>query len=249
MAAREVPVAGFHAIHSVLGSQPERILRLLVRKGRDDARGRELESAARAQGIHVETVNADSLDQLFPGNHQGVVAICRPARALDDNDLAHLLDGLAHPPLLLVLDGVTDPHNLGACLRTAEGAGVDAVIVPRDRSAGPGPVVSRVAAGAAEVLPLAQVTNLARTLKTLKGRGLWVTGTADDAPGPLWEVDLTGPRVIVLGSEGKGMRRLVREHCDDLAAIPMAGVVDSLNVSVAAGVCLYEAVRQRSAGG
>ncbi len=248
MAAKEVPLAGFHAIRSVLGSEPERILRLLVRKGRDDARLRELESAARSQGIHVETATAEALDRLFGGNHQGVVAVCRPARTLDENDLHELLDGVDHPPLVLVLDGVTDPHNLGACLRTADGAGVDAVVVPRDRSAGPGPAVSRVAAGAAEVLPLVMVTNLARALKQLKDRGLWVTGTDDSAPARVWEADLSGPRVLVLGSEGKGMRRLVREHCDELVSIPMAGVVGSLNVSVAAGICLYEAVRQRSAG-
>lgn len=246
MASKEIPLAGFHAVESVLEQAPERILRLLVRKDRADQRMQELASAAREQGIAVEKAGEEALQALFPGNHQGVVAVCRPARALDDGGLADLLDGLGHPPLLLALDGVTDPHNLGACLRSADGAGVDAVILPRDRSVGPGPVVSRVASGAAEVVPIAVVTNLARTMQDLKARGVWITGTDDEASAPMWQADLTGPRLIVLGSEGRGMRRLVREHCDELMAIPMAGVVSSLNVSVAAGVCLYEAVRQRA---
>lgn len=245
MARKEIPLAGFHAVAAVLSQSPDRVLRLLIRKDRSDQRVQELANAARAQGIAVEKAGEDAMQALFAGNHQGVVAICRPARSLDDGGLADHLDQLDHAPLLLALDGVTDPHNLGACLRSADGAGVDAVILPKDRSVGPGPVVSRVASGAAEVIPIAMVTNLARTMQELKSRGVWITGTDDQAPAPIWQTDLTGPRLIVLGSEGRGMRRLVREHCDETMSIPMAGVVSSLNVSVAAGVCLFEALRQR----
>jgi 23S rRNA (guanosine2251-2'-O)-methyltransferase len=163
--------------------------------------------------------------------------------ALDD-----LLDRLDGPPLLLILDGVQDPHNLGACLRTSDAAGVSAVIVPRDRAAGLSPTVRKVASGAAESVPLIQVTNLARTLRWLRERGIWVIGTDDQATKSAYQVDLKGPLAIVLGAEGAGVRRLTRENCDDLVSLPMLGVVESLNVSVAAGVLLYEAVRQRSGG-
>lgn len=166
---------------------------------------------------------------------------------LDDHSLLELVDALAEPPFLLVLDQVQDPHNLGACLRSAEGAGVQAVVVPKDRSAPMTPTVRMVATGAAERVPVARVTNLARTLGELKERGVWLVGTDEDAPQLLWEVDLTGPLAIVMGSEGSGLRRLTREACDFMARLPMAGGVASLNVSVATGICLFEAVRQRQA--
>ena len=178
--------------------------------------------------------------------HQGVIALCQwRDTTKDEAFLIRLLDELPHPPLLLVLDEITDPHNLGACLRTADAAGVDAVIVPRDNSAPMNLTVRKVASGAAEKVNLVAVTNLSRTLAALQQRGIWMYGTAGEAEQTLYQADLTGPVALVMGSEGKGMRRLTREHCDYLLSIPMAGAVSSLNVSVAAGVCLFEAVRQR----
>ena len=163
-----------------------------------------------------------------------------------EHDLAELLDNLTVPPFLLILDGITDPHNLGACLRTADAAGAHAVITPKDKSATLNATASKVACGAAETVPLIQVTNLARTLTQLKERGVWLLGTAGESATSIYQADLTGPLALVMGAEGKGMRRLTREHCDGLLHIPMAGSVSSLNVSVATGVCLFEAVRQRS---
>jgi 23S rRNA (guanosine2251-2'-O)-methyltransferase len=171
--------------------------------------------------------------------------VSRPIRPLDDNSLLDLLDTLTDPPLLLILDGVQDPHNLGACMRTADAAGVHAVIAPKDRAAPLTETVQRIACGAAERLPFVQATNLARTLEQLKERGIWVVGTASEAEQTIYEVNLTGPLAIVVGFEGAGLRRLTRDKCDVLARIPMFGSVESLNVSVAAGVCLFEAVRQR----
>lgn len=171
--------------------------------------------------------------------------VSRPIRPLDDNGLLDLLDTLTATPLLLILDGVQDPHNLGACMRTADAAGVHAVIAPKDRAATLTETVQRIACGAAERLPFVQATNLARTLEQLKERGLWVVGTASEAEQTVYEVNLTGPLAIVVGFEGAGLRRLTRDKCDVLARIPMFGSVESLNVSVAAGVCLFEAVRQR----
>ena len=177
--------------------------------------------------------------------HQGVVARCRAVTVWQEDDLDQLLDGLSVPPLLLVLDGVQDPHNLGACLRSADAAGVHAVIAPRDRAVGLTPVVRKVASGAAETVPFIQVTNLARTLRTLKDKGLWTVGADAEGDGDVFSADLRGPTVLVMGAEGQGMRRLTREHCDLLVRIPMQGTVESLNVSVATGICLFEAVRQR----
>jgi len=182
------------------------------------------------------------------GRHQGVVAEVEPRAGDPETQLEEALEAAAGPPLLLVLDGVQDPHNLGACLRSADAAGVAAVIVPRDRAAGLTPVVRKVAAGAAESVPLVAVINLARTLRQLKERGVWLVGTDDAAGRSLFEADLTGPVALVMGSEGEGLRRLTRDCCDQLVSIPMAGAVESLNVSVAAGVALFEAVRQRAAG-
>jgi len=185
------------------------------------------------------------LDEKAQGNHQGVAARAKPVQAKGENELLSQLDALDGAPLLLVLDTITDPHNLGACLRTADAAGVHAVIAPKDKAVGITATVSKVACGAAESVPFYQVTNLARTLKELQDRGIWLFGTAGEASESVYKTDLKGPIAIVMGAEGKGLRRLTREACDHLIHIPMAGDVSSLNVSVATGVCLFEAVRQR----
>jgi 23S rRNA (guanosine2251-2'-O)-methyltransferase len=218
----------------------------LVQSGRLNERLQGLLAQAEQAGLAVVRVAGDELDAQADGVHQGVVAEVAPSQLWSEEMLGHLLDRLEVPPLLLVLDGVTDPHNLGACLRSADAAGAHAVVVPRDRSASLNPTVRKVACGAAETVPLVAVTNLSRTLKQLQQRGLWVTGTAGEAEQLIYDVDFKVPSVIVMGAEGAGMRRLTREHCDYLVKLPMAGSVSSLNVSVAAGVCLFEAVRQRT---
>ncbi len=240
-------VYGLHAVAAVIERAPERVLELWLAEPRDDRRMRDLKERAHLAGLRVQLVRGESLDQLVgAAAHQGAVAAVRPRQSWDERALIAALDRLAAEPLLLVLDGVTDPHNLGACLRTADAAGVDAVIVPRDRAAAVDGVVRKVAAGAAEFVPVASVTNLARTLDTLKKRRIWVAGLEGAAAQPLHAADLRRPLAIVLGAEGGGMRRLTRERCDFLLRIPMAGAVASLNVSVAAGVALFEARRQRS---
>ena len=216
---------------------------------RRDRRLRELVARAEAVGVPVETVEGQVLDQMLGHGerHQGVVARYSPLPVLAEDALASLLHAVSGAPLVLVLDEVTDPHNLGACLRTADAAGVTAVVTPRDRSARLTPAVRKVASGAAEVVPLVQVTNLARAMQELKGLGLWLVGMADEAGQSLYGMDLRLPLALVLGAEGRGLRRLTAERCDHLAALPMQGAVESLNVSVAAGICLYEALRQRGA--
>lgn len=240
-------IFGVHAVSSLLDAAPERIIRLYVLDGRDDQKLQAL--LRKAQGLDVAVARKDrkALDQLTDGAvHQGVVAECKEAPQLREDDLEALLQ--KNPaPFLLILDGITDPHNLGACLRTADAAGVHAVIAPKDRSAALNPTVRKVACGAAERVPFISVTNLARTLRLLKENNVWVIGTAGEASDSLYQVKLTGPLALVMGAEGEGMRRLTREHCDQLVNIPMFGSVSSLNVSVATGVCLFEAVRQRSA--
>jgi 23S rRNA (guanosine2251-2'-O)-methyltransferase len=241
-------VFGIHAVNSLLAHHADAVDRLYVLAERKDKRLQAILDAAARAGIPVEECSRAVLDERCPQVHQGVVALSRtvnPER--HEQALDALLDGLDHPPLLLVLDGVTDPHNLGACLRTAEAAGVDAVIVPKDKSVQLTSVVRKVACGAADVVPFVSVTNLARTLQHLQQRGIWIFGAAGEAEQSLFEVDLNGPLALVLGAEGKGLRRLTREHCDTLVAIPMAGEISSLNVSVSTGVVLFEAVRQRKA--
>ncbi len=247
MARPTVLLGGLHTVRALLARAPERVLRLFVQQERRDATMREIESQARSVGIAVESVTQKKLDALLDVPHQGVIAECLQAALRTETDLHELLDELPGDPLLLLLDGVTDPRNLGACLRVADAAGVHAVVVPKDRAAGLGPVVSKAAAGAAEVMPVVQVTNLVRCMQQVQERGVWITGTSDTAAVPLYQAALDGPRAIVLGSEGKGMRRLVSEQCDERVSIPMAGSVSSLNVSVAAGVVLYECVRRRTA--
>jgi 23S rRNA (guanosine2251-2'-O)-methyltransferase len=242
---------GLHAVEGLIAANPEQVTELAVAAGRNDRRLAGLIATAEAHGIAVRRLPGVELDRLLPGaRHQGVIATLAAASAegAREQDLAAFLAGLARPPFLLVLDGVQDPHNLGACLRTADAAGVQAVIVPRDRAAGITPVVRKVACGAAEAVPVFTVTNLARSLRLLKDAGVWIYGASGDAERSLYDTDLRGPLALVLGGEGKGLRRLTRELCDFLVAIPMAGRVESINVSVAAGVLLYEARRQRGVG-
>ncbi len=245
------PVAyGLHAVRLLLSKSPGRVRRVMVAGGREDGRIAEIRALAERAGVKVATTADAELDKLAEGGrHQGVVVEVTPRSGDPETQLEEALEASVGPPLLLVLDGVQDPHNLGACLRSADAAGACAVIVPRDRAAGLTPVVRKVAAGAAETVPLVSVVNLARTLRDLKSRGIWLVGTDDTASGTLFEADLAGPLGLVMGSEGEGMRRLTRECCDQLVSIPMAGAVESLNVSVAAGVALFEAVRQRRRGG
>jgi 23S rRNA (guanosine2251-2'-O)-methyltransferase len=240
-------VYGLHAINAVLLRSPERLRELWLAQPRDDARARQLKQSAETAGVHVHLVGVDALAKIAGEvNHQGAVAAVRPLKPWDEDDLAEAIPGLPEEALLLILDGVTDPHNLGACLRTAAAAGVHAVILPKDRSASVDGVVRKVAAGAAEFVPVATVTNLARTLDVVKRGGIWVVGLDGEAPQTLFAADLKRPLALVLGAEGAGMRRLTRERCDFVVRIPMMGQVESLNVSVAAGVALFEARRQRS---
>ena len=238
-------VFGIHAVTTLLSRDPSRVRKLFVVKGRDDERMQQIIHLASAYGVSIEAINKQRLDDRVDGVHQGVAAEVKPAPQLGDKELGDFLQSLPQPALLLILDGVTDPHNLGACLRTADAAGVSAVIAPRDKSAPLNATASKVACGAAEALPYFQVTNLARTLDALQQAGIWVVGTAGEAEESIYQADLSGPIALVMGAEGKGMRRLTRDHCDRLVNIPMAGEVSSLNVSVATGVALFEIVRQR----
>jgi 23S rRNA (guanosine2251-2'-O)-methyltransferase len=236
-------IGGFHAVMAALEDAPVKPLEVLLAGHRQDERSRRVAELAKAHGVPLQLRAKSDLDLLAPElRHQGVLAMM-PAQAYSGEDV---LDVPATPDkIVLVLDGVQDPHNLGACLRTAEAAGVHAVVIPKDRAAGLTPIVRKAAAGAAERVPVVTVTNLARALTELKERGYWLTGLAGEAGESLFEADLTGPLALVLGAEGEGLRRLTKEHCDRLVRIPMFGKAESLNVSVAAAVCLYEAVRQR----
>jgi len=238
---------GFHALQVLVKTNAQRIEQVYLASGRKDQRMQKLISALRRQELSYEWVEKSVLDELAGDNHQGVVATLSPGKSYSEKDLDALIENIEGTPLILVLDGVTDPHNLGACLRTSDAAGVNAVIVPKDNSASLTEVSRKVASGAAETVPLIAVTNLARTLAKLQELGLWVTGTAGEAQTMHYEADLRGPRVIVMGAEGKGMRRLTRESCDQLIKIPMLGEVSSLNVSVATGVVLFEVLRQNQA--
>lgn len=243
MAATQT-LAGFHSVIARLRQAPESIREIYVEAQRRDKRMVAFIEQASQAGCKVHPVVADRLDGLAGGSrHQGVVAIADVHRLADDLD--EVLDSVQGPALLLVLDGVTDPHNLGACLRTADAAGVHAVIAPRDRSAGLNTTVRRVACGAAESVPYLMVTNLARTMRELKERDIWLIGTDDGASQSIHQTDTRRSTAWVMGAEGEGMRRLTRETCDELVHIPMLGSVESLNVSVATAVCLYETVRQR----
>lgn len=238
-------VFGWHAVEAVLKREPERLQRVWIQTGRQDKRVKVITDALNDLGVRWQVVHRKELDERVAGVHQGIVAAVSESREWTEDDLLAQLAGQDAAPFLLVLDGVTDPHNLGACMRTADAVGVQAVIVPKDKSASLTPVARKVACGAAETVPFVRVTNLARFLRTLKDQGVWLIGTAGEAKATLFQADFKGPVALVMGAEGKGMRRLTREHCDQLINIPMRGHVDSLNVSVATGVCLYEALRQR----
>jgi 23S rRNA (guanosine2251-2'-O)-methyltransferase len=235
---------GFHAVTVRLKTVPQSIVEIHVDTTRRDARMRQFVERVHAAGVRVVDSDDEHLQRLSGTHrHQGVVARVTPLPAR--HSLDDLLDEAKGPPLLLVLDGVTDPHNLGACLRVADGAGAHAVIAPRDRTVGINATVAKVASGAAETVPYLMVTNLARTLGELKERDIRVVGASDGAPTSLFDARLGGPLAIVLGAEGSGLRQLTRQTCDELVRIPMKGAVESLNVSVASAICLYEALRQR----
>lgn len=240
----DVPVIGINAVRAALTQGGVR--ELWLDRARRDRRLSALVETARAAGVAVRQQTRAALDEAAAGgNHQGALAWTEQPAARGEADLHRLLDTGPSDPLLLVLDGVTDPHNLGACLRCADGAGALAVIAPRDRAVGLNATAVKVASGAAATVPFVQVTNLARTLQQLQQRGLWVLGLAGEAPHSLFQLPLTGPLALVLGGEGRGLRRLTRTHCDQLAALPMRGQVESLNVSVSVGIVLYEVLRQR----
>lgn len=243
-------VFGFHAVSAALEGNARAIIEIRFAGQSENRRLEKIRTRAASLGIPLVAVPGRVLDEQAGGvRHQGVMALMHAAQPLREKNLEALLDNLeGEPPLLLVLDGVQDPHNLGACLRTADAAGVHAVIAPRDRAVGLTPVVRKVASGAAEHMPFIQVTNLARTLRSLKARGIWVVGSDGEADASLFSADLTGPLALVMGAEGTGLRRLTRECCDWLVAIPMVGIVESLNVSVAAGVLLFEIRRQGELG-
>jgi 23S rRNA (guanosine2251-2'-O)-methyltransferase len=237
-------IHGFHAITAKLRHDAEGVREIYLAAARHDSRARDLVQLAEARGIRVVSVDAARLDGMAKGErHQGVVAkVAAQQRYVTLDDV---LDNLAEPALLLVLDGVTDPHNLGACLRVADAAGAHAVVAPKDRACGLNATAIKVASGAADTVPYIVVTNLARSLREIKERGIWTIGAAGEATRDLYAIEQKGATAWVLGAEGEGLRRLTRETCDELARIPMFGSVESLNVSVASGICLYEARRQR----
>ncbi|MCX7118111.1 MAG: 23S rRNA (guanosine(2251)-2'-O)-methyltransferase RlmB [Legionellales bacterium] len=240
-------IYGIHAVAAVLARRLRPIKKLFVNEDRADKRLEHLLSVASESNTPIEYLSLQSLNQRFPAfTHQGVVAMVAALPEYVEADLFQLLEMGQAPHLILILDGITDPHNLGACLRSADGAGASFVVIPRDKNAPVTPVVSKVACGAAESVPIVRVTNLARAMDVLKQEGIWIYGASGDAEGTLYELDCKSSIAFVLGAEDKGMRHLTRTQCDGLFALPMLGTVSSLNVSVATGVCLYEAVRQRS---
>ena len=240
-------IFGWHAVEAVLKQEPKRLQEVWIQTGRQDKRVQSVTESLDSLGVAWQIVHRKELDKRVSGVHQGVVAQVAESREWTEDDLLQALAGQDAPTFLLILDGVTDPHNLGACLRTADAVGVQAVIVPKDKSASLSPTVRKVACGAAETVPLVRVTNLARFMRGLRDDGVWLIGTAGEVGSTLYQADFKGPVALVMGAEGKGLRRLTREHCDLLINIPMQGYVASLNVSVATGVCLYEALRQRLA--
>ncbi|MFC3909857.1 23S rRNA (guanosine(2251)-2'-O)-methyltransferase RlmB [Legionella dresdenensis] len=239
-------VYGLHAVSSLLKNPHRTTRRLFINQERIDKKVQAIVDLANRLGVDVDYLSSQQLNQRFAGmNHQGVVANAAPLPDYNESDLRPLLNNSKKPALVLILDGVTDPHNLGACLRTADATGVDFVIIPKDKSASITPVVSKVACGAAEAVPVVRVTNLVRAIETIKQEGVWVYGAAGEAEQSIYQISYKDSVAIVMGAEGEGLRRLTREHCDDLFALPMAGSVESLNVSVATGVALYEVLRQR----
>jgi 23S rRNA (guanosine2251-2'-O)-methyltransferase len=249
MSAKEQQLLmGIHPVKAAIDSAPERVSLLIIAEGSRNSRVQEIQQQAKDLGIEIRQQARTEMDKRCKGErHQDVMAEFSPDNIWSERDLERLLEAIDGPPLILVLDGVQDPHNLGACLRTAEAAGVDLVVLPRDRAAGLSPVVRKAASGAAEVLNIVFVANLARVLRKLKDAGIWLTATTDKADKELYAADLSGPVALVMGSEGQGVRRLTAEICDYHVRIPMQGTVSSLNVSVATAICIYEVVRQRNA--
>jgi len=246
MASAPKVLFGFHAVSVRLKTHPKSVIEVYVDPSRRDARMRQFVEKAKEVGVRIIEADGLRLTKLSSSHgHQGVVALAEVINT--QNSLDELLESLdpSTPPLLLVLDGVTDPHNLGACLRVADGAGVHAVIAPKDHAVGINATVSKVASGAAETVPYFMVTNLARTIGELKERQIWIVGASDEASSTLYQADLKGSLALVMGAEGSGLRQLTKKSCDALVQIPMLGAVESLNVSVASGICLYESVRQR----
>ena len=240
-------ICGFHGISAAVTHSPVDIVELFVDERRRDKRSTHLIDSAERSGIIVNRVDRAMLDELAGGvKHQGVIARTRQPLIRGETELFRLLDRLNHPPLLLILDQIQDPQNLGACLRVADGAGVDAVVLPKRGACPVTPAVVRVAAGATQSLPVVYVSNLARTMDSLKERGIWITGTADQSEDTLYDADFRPGTAVAMGAEGTGLRRLTQAHCDRVVRIPMYGSVESLNVSVATGLVLYEAVRQRN---
>ena len=240
-------LTGIHAVTAVLQHNPARVSQIYITDKRRNNRLDPLLDLVGKLQLPVKEVSRDKLDKLADNQiHQGVIARCEALPARTESELIWDIKALTHPAMLLVLDGVQDPHNLGACIRTLNGAGGDGIVIPKDRSAPVTSVVHKTASGAMETTPVYTVTNLSRTLQSLKSEcGLWIFGTTDKAEKNLYQLDFRVPFALVLGAEGKGMRRLVEENCDELVSIPMQGSVNSLNVSVASGVCCYEALRQR----
>lgn len=236
---------GIHAVTALLENSPEKIKQLWLQKNRDDKKLKVIARLAEQQGMPIQFVPTKTLDKLCQARHQGVIAEVSMTKGHSENDLSDIIAS-SPTPFILILDGVEDPHNLGACLRSADAAGVTCVIAPKDKAVGITSTVSKVACGAAETVPFIQVTNLARTMQQLKEQGIWIYGAAGEAEKSLYQLELTGPIAIAMGAEGKGLRRLTRENCDFLIKIPMAGTVESLNVSVATGICLFEVLRQKS---
>ncbi len=239
-------IYGWHAVLARLRQSGSGVQRVLLADGKAGPRAKELCGVASAARVRVELAPREQLNRLLPdANHQGVIAECAALSRPAVNELPALLGAIVGPPLLLVLDGVQDPHNLGACLRTADAAGVHAVIVPKDNAAPLTPVARKIASGAADTVPLLRVTNIARTLDELREHEIRIVGADADGDTLIYKAGLSGPLALVLGAEGSGLRRLTRERCDEVARIPLTGSVSSLNVSVATGVCLFEAIRQR----
>lgn len=239
-------VYGLHAVKALLNNPYRTIKRLYVNQERLDLKIQTILALAEQRHIAVEELNQQTINQRFPTfTHQGVIAQATAVREFNEGDLNTLLTECQAPPLILILDGITDPHNLGACLRSADAAGVQFVVIPKDKNVGITPVVSKVACGAAESMPLVRVTNLVRAMELLKQAGVWIYGAAGEASQSLYHLDCRTSIALVMGAEGDGMRRLTREHCDGLFSLPMLGSVESLNVSVATGISLYEVIRQR----
>lgn len=239
-------IFGYHSVISMLSHTPKHVVNIYLQSKKHDEHCEEILKFAKTHQIPLKYLARDRLGEMvYHANHQGIVAEVNRAGDYTESDLKVILEKIDTVPLLLILDGIQDPHNLGACLRTANAAGVHAVIAPKDRACGLTPTVYKVASGAVELTPFIQVTNLARTIRMLKEMNIWIYGATEDAKQDIYQIDLKGPAALVFGAEGEGLRHLTRELCDFVIKIPMYGIVSNLNVSVATGVCLFEAIRQR----